>query len=517
MKRNLFRRITALTVAGISAITVASCGAKPSPMETIEDAVEVNIDNLADSEIVSNIEKFYTGGSLELKGNLSKIIELATGAPMDLDASLKMYNDMDAATPASAIVAALGMNGTTLIDLAVYFTQTNLALKSGTLLGDDAYGITYAGAKEKFETSIFGPDGEYAIDVEEIENLFAYFETLSTSSFDVQIAENIGKSLENLVDELKPVIYKALENHGDTKIVDGTVTLAENEVKTVDVTFNYDANGIINVTKDILTAVKDSKNLKPAIEAVCAYIEEYNSYAAILDSQSSVTIPEFSADEAYSEITTVINDALASHEESVLSEEELPTINLSAVAHIAKKTGELLSVSFALTTDDTPDATVDLILATSHSPAWKLGMKVDGVEGTEVAIAYDVITSTDTAFESALNVTVSGTTTSFFTLKWDKTTGEYSVVLSDVINGDTIGAVEGKYVADKNTKTLSASKITVEGETVDIGEIALVVTYEDQMPIIESFTEIFDLTAEDVQVIGTKIFSGIGSLAYLFS
>ncbi len=510
---NLFKRITALAIAGISALTVTACGSK-TPMETIEDAAAKSEKTLTSSELYSTLEDFTNGGSIEIKANLSEILKTFAGIPLDMDASIKLYSDADAKNPASAIVAALGMDDTSLLDIAAYYTEEYLAVSSETLLDGDAYGITYGDIEDKFDDSIFGEGGDYELPEEAALVVESLAEATAASAENAEIVKNLEESIEKFIDEIKPGLYKSMEENGNAKIVDGTVEIADEDVKTSDVVFNFDAEDIIKSAEDTLTQLKDSKKLLPAIEAVVDFINK------VYESADVDEIPELDADELYDQFVEFIEEGIDAYSELDFSELDMD-MSMDVVAHIAKKTGELISYEVELEVDDVMSAELEIKFPTSLSGEWGFSGEVTQHEYDETVgfeIAYRIDTNTKTDYEASLYmeaITPDGSESfDLFNVEWDKKNGDYTL---EVMGAEdyVAFALEGEYLSDSKSKTIAVSEITVDGETIDLGEIAIIIKAEDKMPTIKEYTDILDFAADEFESLGEDLvdsFMSIGSM-----
>lgn len=520
MKQKLkaMKRVFSLAIAVILVLTVAACTKPLSPMETLEKATEKTVDKWATSGASDALTKISNGGSIELSGDLSEIFRLATGFPIPLSASAKIYADSDAPTPAEAFTFNIGVQDVTIFDMLMYINADYFAVKSNSLIGDDAYGINYDNALENFNSSIFGPNGPFSLG----EEFYEYIGTLSSASsiYDEETIKSMEKALEDFSKEMKPILYKSIESNGHAEVVAGTVTLGENEIKTDDVTLTFSVNDALTFAKETLNALKDSKTLKPLWEAYFDLMSSY-SYQYGYDS-----IP--TADEAYEDVMELIDQALAEIDELDLSDEEISNVTFNVVISISNKDGTLVALNFSASDDDDNGAKITVTLPSSASSQWKFSINAnDGGDLHNFDIIYDVTEDTEDKFSFELNSNLDNTATKLISFSWDKNNGDYLfevygtpeytyAPVDNIADLPIVFGVKGNYSTDESSETFTVTDITFNGDAMSIGEIALILTYTDTMPVIDTFNDLLTMTESEFKALVSQIADAINALQYAF-
>ncbi len=491
----LLKRIAAMAVAGVCAVTAASCGSSLSPMQTIEEAAEKNTERLekCQASTVAALEKISKGGSIELQVSL----------PDFLDTSVKLFTDLDSASPASAITVNAGLHGANLLDFMMKGSSDSLVVVSEALLGDGAYGIALDKIPENFPNSVFGPDGELALG----DDFYDILETMASSyALNLESYEAMEDSLGAFIDDVKPEIYTAIETNGEAKIADGSVSLRDNEIKTTDVTIDFSAAELVATVKDILTTVKESEELKPLIESRYDYSI---TYAAIYSEY-------YTADELYDEFLSVINDSIAELEAVDVENEDLSDVLFSISAHIAKKTGELLSIGLDMSSPENENIKYEIHFPTSLSEDFKFSFDVnDNDENNHFDVSYTVKENSKENFHAQITANVNDKAIDIANIEWNKASGEFLAQAYDFVDSSNYGGVlfsiAGTCTTDKNAATFTVTDITVAGESITT-KIALILTYSDKMPVVEEFTDVLTMTMEEVEALANRIYYAVGSL-----
>ncbi len=504
-----------------------------TPIQKVENAIEKSIETLstANTDTISKNLEFASSGSVEISADLGQLMKYS-GADMDLDAMLKLY--MDAENSKFAEELNLSINNQTIIDALIALNENNFAIKSDTILGKDAYGITFADFFDKFDSSIFGPNGAYSLGVtsEELkENLSAAFTAAFKTAFDsAKVTAETEALADKFAKDFKEVLYTSLYTNATFAEADGALTVAGSEIQTTDISIILNEEQATTVLLDLLKFIRDSEDFK-TLFITCAEITGvystgdtigFGSAAFYLDVHS--TDPE----EVYNDFIEIINESIEelspAEEESTgeveSSEEETEDtqdeFTLTITFHISKDNGELIGVSLGTIGEDSIDevevkfgpsfANIDQIILTSKSDDL-----TDSIEADSFTVEYIVNEDSESSYKASINVS----SVEYYkwndeveedkeavnvTLEWDKQEYDYSLEIEYTSDGETEKVtLGGIYQAGEDCEILTLTTVGAQGIKLDIGEVKLVTRYSDTVPEIPEFTEVLDMTEEDVE------------------
>ncbi len=449
-----------------------------------EDAAEGPLDDVVDAVENTSGGTFdeagalLGGGSVELAIDLAKITQLAYGYPLlNGTASLKMYfND----TPAAALVAGVNMGGVSALDITAVLDSERLAVMSEVLLGESAYGIAFDDFVNKFESSVFGPEGAYSLGLsaEDIQEMLDIFAQRQSSSEELTlIFTDIAEEVAQCV-----VKYAAIEKSEET------VSFSGNDCETATVSLNYDTDGIYNFCHDLLVYVKEH-------EALRAYLEANEETLAVS--------AEYYGDDLVGDFYKEL-DAILTELENAKANGEVAESDVSVVLtyYISKNGNYLVGISFDATADG---ETVNAAYFAGPSPEAMTEMTLTAVtDDSAVKFTYTVKENDDTAYAADFTLVQDGASDLTGEISWDKTTGEYSLTVTAV--KDTI-TLRGTFVKNETAAVFVLGSVSY-GETVyDLG-ITVTVTYSDAMPEIDEYTELLTMSEEEF----TELIYGIAGL-----
>lgn len=513
MKKRLPIMIGAVVLAVLICMTAAACVAQKTPMERVNEAIDKSMLAAEQSQLeaAEKASDFLDGGSLELGGSLKKLLGEMLGFELDIDASAKMY--FDTAKSAAALEAVLSNGGIPLVDLTAAVNGSYAALTSDTLLAGETYGITFADAAEKFEGSIFGPEGPYSIgwelaDIKSVVDELAVYAEENTAS--AVLLQQHGTAFS---EGLSDCFTESLEANAEMKVEKGTAIMEFHEYATTDVIMDTDAEGALTIMIDVFRYMDGNEDL-------AALLAEMDRLYAVVDE---------SDDSFYSDLMEELDIPgliEAAEEDKAAAAEGEYESDVRLMFRISKETGELIGVNFCLEDKDetgvkfslealfTPAAEeekmilVDLLMDDDKSDDIEpltASFDCQTVENSDVRYAMEITLNVD-AYDESLNAVLS--------VEWNKESGDLAISFTET-ETETTFAFDGNLLADENMIDLTIGSLSIDGETLPLGDLHLILRSDDSMPEIENYTELLDLTEEEADALLEKVFEAVGSLGLL--
>ncbi len=537
MKKTIIIISVVLVLAiAVTAATLIFRKTSTTPLEKIEDAFEKSYDaaEKANADAITKSESFKSNGSLEISADVSQLLKSA-GLDLDLSAMLKLYMDTKNARVADEL--AVNMNGQKIIDALLTGNGKNIAFKSESILGSEAYGITFADFFDKFDDSVFGPDGAYSVGLsaDEIkEQLSAGIrDTFELTLDSVELTAELEALSEKLTKEFKEVLYTSLEANATFAEADGTLTIAGVDVRTTDVSIIMTEEQTYKVLIDVLNFVKESEKFKElfitSYEITGAHtVDDFIENNSIYDYMKDLTdTPEDAynefigaTNELIAEINAELEEVSASEDES--SEEAEGEENTLTISfHISKDNSELIGINLFVTSEEDrvemevkfgpSSADVDQISFTG-----KIDDITDSLDADTVTLEYVVKEDSDDRYKASVNVNsieyydyygeIKGDVSALeATLEWDKEDYDYKLILNTTIEDETTKVtLGGTYKPEDDKSTLTITSIGAQGITLRVGEIRFIARYSDTAPEIGEFTEVLDMSEAEVdEVVAT--------------
>lgn len=527
--------VLVLAIAATAAILIFR-KSPATPLEKIEDAFEKSYDaaEKANADAITKGESFKSSGSLEISADVSQLLKSA-GLDLDLSAMLKLY--MDAKNAKFADELAVNVNGQKIIDALLAGNGKNIAVKSESILGPEAYGITFADFFDKFDDSVFGPDGAYSVGLssDEIkEQLSAGIrDTFELTLDSVELTAELEALSEKLTEEFKEVLYTSLETNATFAEADGMLTIAGVDVRTTDVSIIMTEDQTYKVILDVLNFVKESEEFKELF--IASY--EINGAHTIDDSIGGNSVYDYLKDlsdtpeDAYNEFIGSIDELISEinaeleeiSENEVESSEETDGENnsLTISFNISKDNGELIGINLSITSEENiiemevkfgpSSADIDQISFTGKNDDL-----TDSMDPDTVTLEYVVNEDSDDCYKVSVNMR----NVEYYdydgeideevdaleaTLEWDKEDYDFKLILNATTEGETNKInLGGTYKPEDDKSTLTITSIGAQGITLRVGEIKFIVRYSDTAPEIGEFTEVLDMSEAEVdEVIAT--------------
>lgn len=503
-------------------------------IEKIEDAFEKSATALAiaNADTISKNKEFSSSGSVEISADLGQLMKYS-GMDMDLDAMFKLY--MDSENSKFAEELNLSINNQTIIDALLALNEKNIAIKSDTILGKNAYGITFADFFDKFDSSVFGPSGAYSLDItaEELkENITELMKSAySTSLYNTTNPEAYTYS-NKIIEDFKDVIKTSISANATFAEADGTLVIAGNEIHTTDVSINFTEEQAITVGLDILKYFRNSETFKEAFMLVAHEMGVYSTGESIGIGSPGLGVDDYldfittDPDEVYADYMELIDElieegnALLEEKNETASEDEIQMdednkVNFTLTFHISKDNDELIGVTL-IAGDKEFLANVELKFGPSMADIDHISIAINGDDLTDSmepdTYSFEYIVSEDSASKYKASACLSsveyydwdGEVEEYansldLTIEWDKKVYDYKLDVNlteyDEKTKLTLG---GTYKPEEDCETITITTVGTQGIKFNIGEIKVVTRYNDTVPEISEFNEVLDMTEEDV-------------------
>lgn len=519
--RKTIKRIAALMLALIVALPfIASCE-KKSPMETIEDALNISAEAYAENAGSQLLEELAYGGSMELKAEAGPYLGMLLGSvdtSFNPGASLKYYFDIMQGK--IALTAGLTSSGVSVADALLYIADNSVSLSSTALFGKNVYGFSLENFAENFNNSEFGENGAFSIDISK-EELEYMCEALSQATAGMMIdTMKYTKETDAAWKSLRKDLYPMIESHGIVETVEGSVTVGGNPHNTKDIVFTYTGDQLVEMIAQSLTMIRDHEGTYASLKAYADMCVTYYPEATITVMDKKFSGDELTAEALHETLKEAIDEILA---EKDTVKEELAPYTIAITIHISNSTKEIVGFDIYVTEEDNY-AELRYVFGPSITDIDEIGVYTKGYsaeedELTESSVVYLVTRNDEDAYSAKINVTgeaelsLLSIGTDLFTIDWDKKDGDYTI--SATMDGQTVG-IGGKYLQEEDSLTMSVNTITTQGVSINFGEIALIFRTNDPIPENGAYTDLLTMDAEALEALFTEVMTAVEQIASVF-
>ena len=476
-KIKLLTRISSAALAALTALTFASCGSKKTAMETVEAAADKSYTQLTEkSDLVNKLEKVANDGSIELKMDVGTLLQaFAPVSGLDLTASIKGYSDADGGR--SALRADILSGGTSIADLLLYMADNSISVSSNALFGNDVYGFSTDNFLSAFNNSQFGEDGYFSLGIS-AEDISAAIDSVDNYAVRAEKVTALEETVNDVWDGLKDDVYALIEDNGTNTTSDATLSVGGKDVKTTDVNFTYTGDQIADIIKGALELAKDNDDVKEILDAMLEMMKSY------YPSEEMYDLP------AVDELMDTLNGALDEGLDSIDDiREDLADFKFSFTMHIGKSSQELIGLTVDIS-ENANSVVMKAVFGPSVNDIDEISFSVDykdEYESHEMWIKYIVTEDTNDTYRAELSYNMDGDKADLAEIEWNKKSGELDA--SVTFEGETV-SIKGKLLNEKDSITLAVNSVTAQGVTVDVGEIALILSTNDTMPTNGAYTDI---------------------------
>ncbi|MBR4057033.1 MAG: hypothetical protein IKK00_02710 [Oscillospiraceae bacterium] len=478
-KKPILIAVAAVVVLAIAVIIIAI--ATSSPLKLVTKGFENSVSALKENEAVVFADKVIKGGSIGAECDMEELMDL----PVEGTLSAKVYTDTDKA----ALTANFEVEGDTVLDASVLADKKSVVVASDVLLGDNAYGINLSKLTEKFNNSVFGPDGDLSLGIELPESVNSIGDDASKLSKDSQ------KIIKSVLTEL----LTSVNDHAEISKEKETLSFNGTDVKVTAVEVQIDGETAAAVAVDMVEYLRSNKALK-------AFLYEYADKIASLAEDFDYASVDFvdTLDMLYEQLDEITDEDLEDLAEN-LGDMDL---DLSMTFYVTKSGKELIGVEF-----DNDEVKATVLAGPSFKEIEEISVNLD--DGyTKYRINYVVETNTKKELVAELKVREDGENILVGEFNWDKSKGDFEAELTDSW-GDTYGA-EGSLDVSSKAVVLVLDSVSEDSYETDLG-ITLTISASDKMPSMPRYTDILDMSAEDLEDMVSDLESAVydlGDLVY---
>lgn len=447
----------------------ASCGKKISnkPADAILDAIE-NTDKLAQkSELAQKTEDFAKLNAVEysisLSGILSSILSASTGGmgiTLSSDIDLKLNSQIDGTDAFTSLALLLG--GSDFVSIDAYVSETDIALGSEALLGDEIYGISLEDLFALLEENLSDSLVDTGMSMEEL-----FGTSLNANANTNEIVEK----LPDLIKKYEKVIVEAIFEYADNTREEKSITVNGVTADAIVITAVISEKDFVQATNKIYNTYKNDSDARKTLEDILKL--------------GGLTGEEIA--DAYTEIEAYLKEEV--------NEDPDDTISLGFT--IAKAKNALIGFSV-----EADEQTISLTTGLDPEKPDYLALEV----ANQASIVYRVTENTKSNYLAELSFT-SGNASFTIPISYDKTTNAYSLSIS--AEGAEI-AVTGTLKAAKDSFEFTIDRIAVKAQgqsvSIDMGLSMKMYESKDAVPAVPSYTNVGDMNE-------TELMELVGSLS----
>ena len=478
-KKPIMIAAAAVVVLAIVAIIIAI--ATSSPLKLVTKGFENSVSALKENEAVVFAGKVIQGGSIGAECDMEELMDL----PVEGTLSAKVYTDTDKA----ALTANFEVEGDTVLDASLFADKKSVVVASDVLLGDNAYGINLSKLTEKFNNSVFGPDGDLSLGIE-------LSESVNSIGDD---AAKLSKDSQKIIKSVLTELLTSVNDHAEISKGKETLSFNGTDVKVTAVEVQIDGETAAAVAVDMVEYLRSNKALK-------SFLYEYADKIASLAEDFDYDSVDFvdTLDMLYEQLDEITDDDLEDLAEN-LGDMDL---DLTLTFYVTKSGKELIGAEF-----DNDEVKATVLAGPSFKEIEEISVNVD--DGyTKYRVNYVVETNTKKEFVAELKVREDGENILVGEFNWDKSKGDFEAELTDSW-GETYGA-EGSLDVSSKAVVLVLDSVSEDSYETDLG-ITLTVSASDRMPSAPKYTDVLDMSMDDLEDLVSDLESvvyDLGDLVY---
>lgn len=465
----------AAAVAAVAVVAaIVSAAVASSPLALVAKGAKNSAEALVNNEVVALLSDVADGGSVELACDLETITESILGYGMDGSASVKLYTNSD---PQIALVADVEVDDEDLIDLTITASEKEIAASSELLFGDDAYGINLKTAAKKFDNSVFGPDGEYSLGVESLEDIMDTAEN----------SDEIVKDAEKVADEFIDAMIKSLRKHAEIEKSRDILDFNGTDTKTSAVEITLTSTSLAGMYSDLIDFAYKNKTFKNFL---------YDNAETVINGMYAADMLYFTYDDPtepidnfYEELEEMVADM-----ETTMARIERADVDISLTCHVSKSGKYLVGVEVDGQFYE-EKVRASIIAGPSLDKLEEISIHYTD-NATTARVTYTVDTNTKNEYVSELKIREDGEVLISGDFTWDKKDGDFELTFTDEW-GDTYGA-EGSIDKHGKSTTITLNSVNGEGETFDL-DVDLILTTSDKMPSVSHYVDLMDMDEDDME------------------
>lgn len=459
------------------------------------------------------VKSMLEGGSANLIASIP--VDLG-GFQMPVNADLKAFFNGKGAT----VKAVLGLLGQDLFNLRADLDENHLALTEPSILGNKAYGLSFENLTERYEKSVFGPEGKYNLGLDlsalNADGAADVLTTLKDADFEAVIRE-----LVDGISECSEQIERMAADNGTVTAEETTVEADGETVSVTAIRVSRDEEQTKAYLEEIIAAVKANEKIKKTYDALVEFGTKLGgeSFAEELQKLWDGSIGETDGTKVDAVYYVAADDEMVGTDVTAVSEKmtaDISCIGKNTKAHIVSTDEEApADITFSMG-EESVNA---LVKVTSDGEEQTLTFTADktgkfalnGPEGTVSASGrLDTEKGTFTLSVSAQDTVIKADAAA------NKDTGAFTLTAD--VNGTAI-ALDAVTVEEEGKKTVTFGTLKIGDTELDLSGVSLVLLEKDEMPAPLDYSDILDLSEEDADALLGQI-SSIGDtfneLAYIF-
>lgn len=492
--KRAFGKLVIAIVAAVVVIAGAAAAAAvtSSPAILLNKGITKSTQSLEQNETVAYLKDVLDGGSVELYCELENITENVIGYSMDGAASVKLYSSLE---PKVGLVADVELNGDSVLDLTLLADRTEVVAKSDLLFGNNAYGVDLTKLKKNFEDSEFGPDGEYSLDVESLDELADMLES----------SEERVKTAKKIAAGIKDEFVSSLRKNAEFEKNNDTLEFNGESVKTSAVEVALDAEALGAVLADMVEYLASDEDLEQFL---------YDNAAIMVPLMWEMDIiygyyddPEDAIDDFYDALDEIEEDL-----DDMVDEMEEADVQLTAVFYISKSGKNLVGVECNIEAED-EEFEISVLAGPSPEKLEEISVRVN--DGYDVYRAnYTVKTNDSKEFIAQLKLREDDEIVFSGDFEWDKKKGDFELEFTDEW-GDVYGA-EGTMDHSGKATNIMLESIYGDGDEIDL-DLAVTLLSSDKMPSVSKYTDLLEMDEDDLEDLiddASDAVSGLSSVMY---
>ena len=291
----------AIVVIGAIAAIAAFGGGNDNPADVIDkDTPFGKVINAYENTFLSAMQEYqdkFDSFSFEILVESDELMQELAGTSLS-GAGIygKLY--VDSSQPLFGLEAGIEMESLNLLDASLIIGYEDIAVKSDAILGTKAYGIDLTTFAQNFETSIFGPEGEYSLGLTsaEIEELLSYIQTANSGMAQLE------EKYEDVANESISVMLTSIEENAAFTETTEEYAFSSGSVNWEKIEIKIDKYAFAAIVEDEFRFVKETPEMQSCI------------YDLLLYSYSMEEDPAAMAQADFDNIMATIDDTLANIE-----------------------------------------------------------------------------------------------------------------------------------------------------------------------------------------------------------
>lgn len=466
----------------VAAVGFFLAGRGGSPVSMLGKGLSKTIKSLSENPTVALLADVSDGGSLEMSCDLDTVSD----GMVDGSVMLKVYSEKEKA----AVIADAEIEDIEL-DAEIFANKDEIVLSSDTLLDGNGYGISLKDLAKNFEDSIFGPDGDYSLGIENIEE---YLDPLENS-------EQLSKDAQAIIDRYLEQVMKLVDEHAETSKENDVLEFADEEVKVTAVTVTIDTEALYHIVRDLLEYIQKDKDLETFLyDNAMPEIRHEDDYGYV---SAGFSLTEDVIDEFYDGLDDLIDEL------DDVDLDDMSEMELELVGYISKSGSYLVGADFVLD-DDYDKYKVSLRVGPSLKELRELSLSYD--DGySKVKASYIVETNDKEEYYAELKVKVDGETTIDGEVCWDKQDGDFWAEYTD--DWGYLYGVEGTLETGSKSTVLVLETVYDDYDEFDL-DVTVTLTPSDKMPSAPKYTDILSMDEDDFEDLAYDLEDVLGELLY---